>query len=74
VRKHARASRADLTLDYGAADRVRLVIADNGIGAAETNGGFGLLGLRERVQLVGGQWVVHSAPGEGFTVEVEIKG
>jgi signal transduction histidine kinase len=74
VRKHARASRADLTLDYGSGDRVRLVVQDNGVGAAEPNGGFGLLGLRERVQLVGGSVLVHSAPGEGFRLEVEALG
>src|SRR5579859_183437 len=74
VRKHARESRADLTLDYAATDRVCLVIVDNGIGAAETGGGFGLLGLRERVQLVGGQFVVHSSPGEGFSVDVQVPG
>ena len=74
VRKHARASRADLTLDYAAADRVRLVIQDNGVGAGEPDGGFGLLGLRERVQLVGGSVSLHSAPGEGFRLEVEAPG
>ncbi len=74
VRKHARASRADLTLDYAPGGRVRLAIVDNGIGAAETNGGFGLLGLRERVQLVGGQLLVHSSPGQGVRVEVETPG
>jgi len=92
VRKHARASRADLTLDYQAADRVRLTVLDNGVGAAigaavangaadgagaapaEPDGGFGLLGLRERVQLIGGNVSVRSAPGEGFRLEVEVKG
>jgi signal transduction histidine kinase len=74
VRKHARASRADLTLDYAPGDRVRLVIQDNGVGAAETTGGFGLLGLRERAQLVGGKVAVQSAPGQGFRVEIEAPG
>jgi signal transduction histidine kinase len=74
VRKHARASRADLTLDYAQADRLRLVIQDNGIGAAETAGGFGLLGLRERAALVGGSLAVQSAPGQGFRVEIEAPG
>ncbi len=74
VRKHARASRADLTLEYAPGDHVRLVVEDNGVGAAETSGGFGLLGLRERVQLMGGQLAVTSAPGNGFRVEVEAPG
>ncbi len=74
MRKHARASRADLTLDYGQAGRLRLVIQDNGVGAAETTGGFGLLGLRERAQLVGGAVAVTSAPGQGFRLEIEAPG
>ena len=74
VRKHARASRADLTLDYTAADHVRLVIRDNGVGAAETDGGFGLLGLRERAQLIGAGVQISSAPGQGFRLEVEAPG
>ena len=74
VRKHARASRADLTLDYTRAGQVRLVIADNGVGAAETTGGFGLLGLRERAQLVGANVQTSSAPGQGFRLEVEAPG
>ena len=74
VRKHARASRAELTLDYAAGERVRLVVQDNGVGAAESGGGFGLLGLRERAQLIGGSVAVRSAPGEGFRLEVEAPG
>ena len=54
VRKHARASRVDVLLDYQP-DQVRLEVRDNGVGAAETAGGFGLLGIRERMQLLGGR-------------------
>jgi signal transduction histidine kinase len=74
IRKHARASRVDLTLDY-APGVVRLRVHDNGVGAApdsvEANGGFGLLGLRERLQLVGGQVQLTTAPGQGFTLAAE---
>lgn len=74
VRKHAQASRANLILDYSDAARVRLVVQDNGVGqtAAGAKGGFGLLGLRERVQLLGGQVQTETRPGEGFTLSVEI--
>jgi signal transduction histidine kinase len=74
LRKHSRASRADLTLDYAADGGVRLVVEDNGVGAplTETPNAFGLLGLRERVQLLNGQVHLHTAPGQGFRLEVTL--
>ena len=82
VRKHARASRADVTLDYDAGQQVRLVVQDNGVGASLPGSpvaagdsqldGYGLLGLRERAQLVGGSVAVQSKPGEGFRLEVDV--
>jgi signal transduction histidine kinase len=73
VRKHARASRVDLTLDFQEADQVSLTLHDNGIGAQETNnGGFGLLGVRERVKLLGGEMALQTAPGQGFTLLVRV--
>ncbi len=71
VRKHALASRVDIRLLY-AADAVRLEIGDNGVGARQTENGFGLFGLRERVQLLGGEITIHTAPGEGFRLEIAI--
>ena len=71
VRKHASASQVGLRLVYG--ERiVRLVVCDNGIGSQQTSGGFGLTGLAERVQLIGGTLKVETAPGQGFSLEVEI--
>lgn len=74
VRKHARASRTDVTLDYSAAGSVRLRIHDNGVGAADTSAGFGLLGVRERVQALGGTVRIETAPRQGFMLEVEAPG
>jgi signal transduction histidine kinase len=73
VRKHAQASQAEVTLDYGN-EVVCLTVQDNGLGAVEAGSGFGLLGVRERVQLLGGRAEVHSAPGEGFRLQVEVPG
>jgi len=71
VRKHANASRAALRLEY--AERcLRLSVTDDGIGAGGTGGGFGLTGLQERVQLLGGTLAVQTAPGKGFSLMVEI--
>jgi signal transduction histidine kinase len=65
VRRHARASRVDVRLDFQPG-KVRLEIRDNGVGAMETNGGFGLLGIRERMQLLGGTLEIQTGAGKGF--------
>jgi signal transduction histidine kinase len=73
VRKHAQASRVEVRLDYGN-EVVRLTVQDNGVGTVEIGGGFGLLGVRERLQLLGGQVQIRTAPAQGFTLEVEAPG
>ncbi len=73
VRKHAQTSQAGVTLDYGAG-LVTLTVWDDGVGTVEADGGFGLLGVRERGQLLGGRVEVRTAPGEGFTLQVEVPG
>lgn len=75
TRKHARATRADLTLDYCNLHTVNLRLLDNGVGT-ELGGpaanGFGLLGIRERVELIGGIVAIKTEPGQGFILEVEL--
>ena len=72
VRKHADASHVDVTLDFTRPDRIRLTVQDDGSGAADTSGGFGLVGIRERVQLLGGEFRVDTVPGKGFLLEVTV--
>ena len=77
VRKHARTDRAQLVLDFAPAGTVRLIITDQGAGAPASPasaGGFGLPGLRERVQLLGGLVRVQTSPGNGYTLEIEVPG
>jgi signal transduction histidine kinase len=76
IRKHARAARVDITLDYGDNERVRLVVRDNGVGDSPDGrgSGYGLLGVRERTHLLGGEVRIRSAEGQGFTLEVELPG
>ncbi len=71
VRKHARASRVDVLLDFRP-DEVRLEVKDNGVGAAETTGGFGLLGVRERMQLLGGSLETSTGAGKGFCLTASV--
>lgn len=70
VRKHASASRVDVQLDFSLPDNIRLSVLDDGVGAAEISGGFGLIGLRERVHLLGGEFKVETQQNRGFCLEV----
>ncbi len=72
VGKHANASSVDLHLDYRDERLIRLRIKDDGLGSANSEGGFGLLGVRERVQLLNGAVHVRAGAGEGFSLEVEL--
>jgi signal transduction histidine kinase len=76
ARKHARASRVSVLLDFRSPSTVAVTVSDDGRGAAgvESSGGFGLLGLRERAQLLGGEVRVETAPGAGFKLTFEVPG
>lgn len=72
VRKHAGGASARLLLTYHSPDSVSLIVSDVGQGSVVANGGFGLLGLRERAALLGGRFSTTTAPGEGFTLAIEL--
>lgn len=76
ARKHAGARNVVLLLDYRDSRRVMLTVRDDGVGcvAGEAEGGFGLLGLRERAQLLRGRVEVNSTPGAGFVLSMEVPG
>ena len=74
VRKHAKAEHVSMILDFRSPDKVKLCITDDGVGAERATGGFGLLGVRERAQLLAGAVRVQTSPGNGFTLEVEVPG
>ena len=79
VVKHARATNAQLTFTVGE-DVARLEIADNGIGfdtfehplGADEMGGYGLLSMAERAEIVGGRLNIRSRPGTGTSVTATI--
>jgi len=74
IARHARARRAAIQLDT-APDQVRLVIKDDGRGFDSSQipqGRFGLVGLNERVRLLGGKLSLESSPGQGTRIEVTI--
>lgn len=73
VRKHAAAAHVDLLLDYAEAS-VRVCVRDDGVGTDGTASGFGLVGLRERAEQLGGKLAFTSAAGEGSALSMEVPG
>jgi signal transduction histidine kinase len=73
VRKHSGARSAEVLLSY-LDDGVRLEVTDDGTGFSPglVSGGFGLRGMRARVNEIGGDLAVRSAPGAGTTVTARV--
>jgi signal transduction histidine kinase len=78
ILKHAEASQAKVIVRRGGA-RIRLTVSDNGKGFATggtyteaRKGGFGLMSISERVQLLAGRLEIESAPGQGATINIDI--
>ncbi|MDX6593957.1 MAG: hypothetical protein QOJ13_3153 [Gaiellales bacterium] len=69
--KHARASAVEVSV--AASDSiVNLAIHDNGVGGADLSRGSGLIGLRDRVEAVGGTTEIESSPGAGTSIMARI--
>jgi signal transduction histidine kinase len=72
IAKHAHAERISVVLESGTGE-VRLIVEDDGIGLAEAGAtvpsmatsGFGLIGIRERLALVGGSLMIEPASDHG---------
>jgi signal transduction histidine kinase len=70
--KHARATQADVTLRY-APDELRIEVRDDGPGGARTDGqGHGLVGVRERVKIYGGEMTAGRATDGGFVLSARL--
>ncbi|MCY1137135.1 GAF domain-containing protein [Actinoplanes sp. Pm04-4] len=67
VAKHALATR--VTVDVVRDDEsIRVTVADDGLGGADTADGSGLLGIADRMEALGGSLSVSSPPGAGTTL------
>ncbi|HEX9002975.1 MAG TPA: two-component regulator propeller domain-containing protein [Blastocatellia bacterium] len=76
--KHSRATAASFRLERDTRS-LRLTVDDNGQGfspeamaADSSRRGFGLLGMAERVRLLGGVYSLRSAPGQGTTTTIKL--
>ena len=75
ISRHAQATRVRVELRLLQA-RITMTISDNGVGMDASNrhkpGSFGLVGIEERVKILGGNFMVTSRPGAGTTIEVSV--
>ena len=78
VTRHARASMVTVTLDH-LGNTVSMEVCDDGIGfdpslpvTRDQSGGWGIVGMRERVVLAGGKFNVDSQPGRGTRIRIEL--
>jgi two-component system, chemotaxis family, sensor kinase Cph1 len=79
IQKHARASEVIISLKQHDS-QVILTVQDDGVGIRENeepihtteSGGFGLMGMRERAAVIGGEFELDSRPGEGTCVTVRL--
>ena len=76
IARHASATQVEVTLQRER-DKVVLEVSDNGVGfstaAPRKSASFGLMGVRERAALLGGEVTIESAPGAGTRVELRLE-
>jgi PAS domain S-box-containing protein len=77
VARHAQATRVETSLNQDAGNLI-LQVRDNGKGVSENDLAdkktFGILGMRERAHVFGGEVTLNGAPGHGTIVTVRIPG
>jgi len=79
VEKHSAATMATVELDFGA-NEIRLAVSDDGQGFSAArnvselirSGKLGLVGMKERAELVGGTFELRSDPGTGTLISVRV--
>jgi signal transduction histidine kinase len=71
VAKHAQATVIDMRAD-GCDGALTLSISDDGIGGADPGRGSGIIGLKDRVEALGGTISVLSPPGHGTALHVQL--
>ncbi len=75
VLRHSQASRVDVILEQQPGKLV-IIVEDNGVGfdpvAAMSSGRLGLVGIRERAEMLSGTLILNSDPGIGATLRLEI--
>jgi two-component system, NarL family, sensor histidine kinase DegS len=75
ARIHGRASHVEVALDVLGDGELELAVSDNGVGAQPellTQGGFGILGMKERAILIQGRLIIETRPRLGTTIRLRV--
>jgi len=72
--KHSHATKITAELDYTSQNEIVFSFRDDGEGSDFVEGGFGLIGMKERVQLLEGQIEIQTSRGSGFGVTIWLPG
>jgi signal transduction histidine kinase/ligand-binding sensor domain-containing protein len=73
ILKHSKATRAEIQIKRKSS-QIEILIKDNGKGFEKNNSadGFGLIGISERVRMLGGEFSIQSAPGQGTSINIKL--
>lgn len=78
--RHASPKRVDIRIDFGT-ERVEMLVSDDGIGFEPQpgeqlahRGSYGILGMKERTNIVNGRFTLNSQPRQGTEVRIEVSG
>jgi two-component system, NarL family, sensor histidine kinase DegS len=80
VKRHSRASEVNVDLEFNS-EKLKITIQDNGqgfspqkeISSFASKGKLGLVGMQERIGYLGGMFKMHSNPGKGTQILIDIK-
>ncbi len=71
VAKHSRASAVSVVVEV-AGEVLRVAVHDDGVGGADLARGTGVVGIKDRVEALGGRIVLYGPPGAGTTLRAEL--
>ncbi|GBF32581.1 two component sensor histidine kinase [Desulfocucumis palustris] len=78
IKKHSQASHVNVKMEI-LSHKINLIIKDNGKGfnikevfADKKREGYGLIGMRERIQVLNGEFSISASPGRGTTINISV--
>jgi signal transduction histidine kinase len=74
IGKHSSANNIQVYLTYHKNSTISMKLIDDGIGAKAMKGGYGILGIKERVEQLNGKLEIDSSKNKGFSMTITLPG